>query len=53
MTAFHNSSEKVEQTGSLLGFPEYPHRKSKGKLPGSLPYPRAAIFIISGRRNAT
>jgi len=46
-----SSSEKVGQTGSLPSLPERPHRRKQGKA-ASLPYHRAAIFIVSGRRRS-
>src|SRR4030095_3641370 len=42
----------IGQPRSLLGIPERPHRRSQGKA-ACLPDTSAAIFILSGRRNAT
>jgi hypothetical protein len=45
-----NSCGKVYgKLAALPGLPERPHRRSQGKA-ASLPYPRAAIFILSERR---
>src|SRR6266542_4432942 len=47
-TASHQ--KKVGQTVSLPSLPDRPHRRSQGKA-ASLPYPRAALFNLSGAAN--